>query len=63
MYCEFMLDEDTLEEDTLDVVWFWVVAYCPWAPNEHANMNKASKAGKNLDIFMVYTPTINWVMQ
>ena len=37
----------------LDVVWLWVVVYCPWTPNEHANIIKASKAVKNLDNFIV----------
>jgi hypothetical protein len=56
VYCEFTLVEVAFDEVTIDVVWLWVVVYCPWTPNEHANMIKASKAVKNLDNFMVYTP-------
>jgi hypothetical protein len=52
-----------LAEVTLDVVWLWVVVYCPWTPNKLANTNKASKAGKDLDIFMIYTPTVNLAIQ
>ena len=49
-----------LDEPANDVVRLWVVVYCPWIPNEHANMIKASKAVKNLYNFIVYTPTVNW---
>jgi hypothetical protein len=54
-----MLSEVVFDEDIIEVVWLRVVVYCPWTPNKQANMIKASKAGKNLEIFMEYTPTAN----